>query len=98
MRKTNRYGRALGAVVVELRRGSVHHVDIGIVERFPPETQIIGAPLLRFTPQGTVTGRAAKTLAAMPSDAIAASFRDHDTKYLDRFDNAIRAYAPRGSL
>jgi hypothetical protein len=34
----------------------------------------------------------------MLSDAVVASFRDHDTKYLDRFDNAIRAYAPRGSL
>jgi hypothetical protein len=54
--------------------------------------------LLRFTQKGCVTWRAAKTLATMLSDAVVASLRDHDTKYLDRFDNAIRAYAPRGSL
>lgn len=64
MRATTHYGRTCGAAVIERRRGSVDHVVLGTVERYSADEVSKGAPLLRFTPQAMVSGKAGRQLAA----------------------------------
>jgi hypothetical protein len=95
MRKINRYGRTLGAVVVELRRGSVHHVDIGPVKWHGASANIIGGPLTWGAAEMTIDGKAAKELAAALSDISIACHRGEigPAERATRFDEAIRAAA-----
>lgn len=92
MRNTGYYGTSQGAHIVELRRGSVHHVAIGSVERFPPaEVPIRG--LLKFHRLTTIRGKPAKQLATALSGIALACAKGqislHDRQA--QFDAAIRS-------
>ena len=92
MRTTNHYGMTCGAAVVELRRGSVHHVDFGTVERFPAdEVPIRGGAVLRFRPTATIAGNRARDLADKLGAISLACARGEITmqERAERFDDAI---------
>jgi len=92
MRKSDYYGYKHGARVVELRRGSVHHVDIGSVERFSPEHRAMGAGILRFTPATTISGQPARDLAATLARLSIECARGEisQAERTDQFDAVIR--------
>ncbi len=73
-RNSGYYGNARGAKVVELRRGSVHHVEIGSVERFAPADVAIRGTL-KFRPSATIQGKPARDLAAKLSQVSIAHQR-----------------------
>lgn len=63
-RSTSYYGRKIGAVVHEARKGTVSSVTVGDVRRYTPSEQALmnGATLL-YTPQVELVGTDAKRVA-----------------------------------
>lgn len=61
-RTTSYFGRKIGAVVIEKRKGIVSEVRVGNVYRYTASEQEMGAPLLKFTPQRIFVGKEAKAI------------------------------------
>lgn len=63
-RSTSYYGRKIGAVVHEARKGTVSRVTIGDVRRFTASEQaMMDGAVLKYTPQIELTGKDAKRVA-----------------------------------
>lgn len=84
MRKAPYYGQALGAIVIELRRGHTSSVIVGRVHRYTAEEQAMGSPTLKFTPAREITGKI--TVRALAADLAAARRTFNDANVDARFE------------
>jgi hypothetical protein len=88
MRKTSYYGRTVGAVAIELRRGSVNRIELGPVKWYGASANLIGGPLTFGPVATTIEGKCAKALAARLSAARLAYHRGEigPAEYADRVE------------
>jgi hypothetical protein len=89
MRKTSYYGRTIGAVTVELRRGSVNRVELGPVKWHGASANIIGGPVSWGPASATIEGKPAKELAARLSTTRLAYHRGEigPAEYAERVES-----------
>ena len=92
MRNSYHFGHTVGAMVTELRRGSVNSASIGCVKRNPLDGSVALRPSCRLI------GKPAKALAATLSEISIACARGEITmaQRVAQFDAAIINRAPSG--
>jgi hypothetical protein len=99
MRNTNYFGRKIGAVVTEKRRGTVSSVVVGDVRRFTANEQEMGSGILKFIPKIELSGPAAKRIAIGLSALKAAQWKHGCATWdcLGDYDTMLYSYRERAA-